>query len=105
MSWRLDPGTDLILNLHLKPTGKAGSHPGRNRPLLCRRAAHQKPMLIQLEHDGALRIPPGDRDFVVEDHFTLPVDVELLAIYPHAHYLGKVIEAWATRAGRYAGNR
>jgi tetratricopeptide (TPR) repeat protein len=26
----------------------------------------------------------------------LPVDVDLLAIYPHAHYLGKTIEAWAT---------
>jgi Flp pilus assembly protein TadD len=26
----------------------------------------------------------------------LPVGVEVLAIYPHAHYLGKRIEAWAT---------
>jgi tetratricopeptide (TPR) repeat protein len=25
----------------------------------------------------------------------LPVDVELLVVYPHAHYLGKSIEAWA----------
>ena len=27
------------------------------------------PMLIQLEHDGALDIPPGDKDFVVTDDF------------------------------------
>ena len=25
MSWRLDPGTDLVLNLHLQPTGKPES--------------------------------------------------------------------------------
>jgi Flp pilus assembly protein TadD len=33
---------------------------------------------------------------VVSDELTLPVDVQVLAIYPHAHYLGKLVEAWAT---------
>ena len=45
-------------------------------------------MLLQLEHDGALDIPEGTRDFEITDSYKLPVDVELLAIYPHAHYLG-----------------
>ncbi|MBV8812669.1 MAG: tetratricopeptide repeat protein [Acidobacteriaceae bacterium] len=95
MSWRLDPGTDLILNLHLQPTGKEelvqaevgvyfGSHPPTRFP-----------MLIQLEHDGAIHIPPGDRTFAVTDSLTLPINVQVLAIYPHAHYLGKLVEAWA----------
>jgi tetratricopeptide (TPR) repeat protein len=53
-------------------------------------------MLVQLEHDGALRIRPGTKDFVVTDELTLPEDVQVLAIYPHAHYLGKQVEAWAT---------
>src|SRR5258708_1139423 len=53
-------------------------------------------MLLQLEHDAALDIPAGDRDFVVEDALRLPVDVDVLGIYPHAHYLGKRMEAWAT---------
>ena len=52
-------------------------------------------MLLQLEHDSALDIPAGRRDFVVEDSLHLPVDVEVLGIYPHAHYLGKRMEAWA----------
>jgi Flp pilus assembly protein TadD len=97
MSWRLDPTTDLIINLHLQPSGKEemlqptigfyfSSHPPRLHP-----------MLLQLEHDGALDIPPDSRDFAVEDHLTLPVDVEVLGIYPHAHYLGKQVEAWATQ--------
>jgi tetratricopeptide (TPR) repeat protein len=53
-------------------------------------------MLLQLEDDAKLNIPPEQRNFVVTDEFTLPTDVELLAIYPHAHYLGKDIQAFAT---------
>jgi tetratricopeptide (TPR) repeat protein len=34
-----------------------------------------------------LDIPAGDSNFLVTDQFTLPEDVQLLAIYPHAHYL------------------
>ena len=45
-------------------------------------------MLLQLQNDRALDIPPGNDNFVVTTDFTLPVDVVLLAIYPHAHYLG-----------------
>jgi len=52
-------------------------------------------MLLQLEHDGALDIPAGAARFVVTDHLKLPIAVDLLAIYPHAHYLGKQIDAWA----------
>jgi tetratricopeptide (TPR) repeat protein len=43
-----------------------------------------------------LDIPPGATDYRVEDSFTLPVDVELLGIRPHAHLLGKEIEAVVT---------
>jgi tetratricopeptide (TPR) repeat protein len=53
-------------------------------------------MLLQLENDVKLDIPAGQKDFLVSDQFTLPVDVYLLAIYPHAHYLGKDIQASAT---------
>jgi Flp pilus assembly protein TadD len=49
-----------------------------------------------MEGDGAIDIPPGAREFAVTDHVTLPMGVEVLAIYPHAHYLGKQIEAWAS---------
>jgi len=60
-----------------------------------RRPPARFPMLIQLEHDGAIDIPPGNERFSITDSLTLPVDVDVLAIYPHAHYLGKRIEAWA----------
>jgi Tfp pilus assembly protein PilF/mono/diheme cytochrome c family protein len=95
MELRLDKGTDLVLNTHLQPSGKMeviqpsiglyfSSHP-----------ATRLPMLLQLENDARLDIPAGQKDFVVTDELTLPVDVDLLAIYPHAHYLGKGMQAFA----------
>jgi tetratricopeptide (TPR) repeat protein len=95
MAWRLDPGTDLVLNLHLQSTGKPEAVQAEIGLYFTDQAPALFPMLVQLEHDGAIRIPAGSKDFAVTDSLTLPVDTELLAIYPHAHYLGKTIEAWA----------
>ena len=96
MSWRLDPDTDLIVNLHLQPTGKEEQLQAEVGIYFADRPPTRHPMLVQLEHDGALRIRPGTKDFVVTDELTLPEDVQVLSIYPHAHYLGKQVEAWAT---------
>ena len=95
MSWRLDPGTDLILNLHMKPTGKPESVQAEIGLYFADRSPTRFPMLVQLEHDGAIDVPPGQSSSVT-DELVLPADVEVLAIYPHAHFLGKVLEAWAT---------
>ncbi len=96
MSWRLDPETDLVLNLHLQSTGKTESVQAEIGLYFSPHPPTRFPMLIQLEHDGAIDIPPGARGFSVTDALRLPVDVNVLAIYPHAHYLGKLVEAWAT---------
>lgn len=96
MAWRLDKGTDLVLNMHLQPSGK----PETIQPLIGLYFTDQPParfpMLLQLEHDNALDIPPGKKDFVITDEFELPLDVEVLGIYPHAHYLGRDMQALAT---------
>jgi len=96
MSLRLDKDTDLVLNIHLQPSGK----PEKIQPNLglyfTDRAATLFPLLLQLENDRQLDIPPGEKRFLVTDEFTLPVDVDMLAIYPHAHYLGKDLQALAT---------
>jgi tetratricopeptide (TPR) repeat protein len=95
-SMRLDPGSDLVLNAHLQPTGK----PEKVRPSIglyfTGKPPEKFPMLLQLEHDGAINIPPGVPDFLISDDFRLPMDVDVLAVYPHAHYLGHVLEGYAT---------
>jgi len=96
MSWRLDPGNDLVLNVHLRPTGKTELVRPSVGLYFTREPQSKYPMLLQLERDGALDIPPGVRDFPVADDFRLPLDLDVLAVYPHAHYLGRLLEGFAT---------
>ncbi len=95
-AWRLNPTDELVLNVHLRPSGK----PEQVRPKVglyfTKKPQTRFPLLVQLENDRALDIPAGARDFLVGDDFRLPLDVDALAIYPHAHYLGKRLEAYAT---------
>jgi len=96
MALRLDKGTDLILNTHLQPSGKPEVIQPTIGLYFTSHPATKFPMLLQLENDAKLDIPAGEKNFVVTDDFTLPIDVDLMAIYPHAHYLGKDIQAFAT---------
>lgn len=95
-SWRLQPGDDLVLNAHLQPSGKPETILPSIGLYFTDEPPTQFPALIQLEHDGAINIPPGARDYLVSDDFRVPIDLDVLAVYPHAHYLGKLLEAWAT---------
>jgi Flp pilus assembly protein TadD len=96
MSIHLDKDDDLVLNTHLQPSGKPETIQPSLGLYFTDQPATLHPILIQMENDRLLDIPPGDKNFLVTDEFTLPVDVDLLAIYPHAHYLGKDLQATAT---------
>jgi Flp pilus assembly protein TadD len=96
MAWRATPGMNLVLNVHVRPTGKPETVDPEVGIYFTSKPQTKFPMLIQLEHDGAIDIPAGDRDFLVSDDFTVPVDLHVLAIYPHAHYLATLMEGYAT---------
>lgn len=95
MAWRCEPDTDLVLNLHLFPSGKPERIAIEVGLYFSERPQTIFPMLLQLEHDGAIDIPAGKPDFTITDELTLPVDVDALGVYPHAHYLGKDLLATA----------
>ena len=67
MPWRLDPGNDLMLNMHLKPSGKPEITSAQVGLYFTDHPPSKQPMLLQLEHDSALDIPAGKRNFLVED--------------------------------------
>jgi Flp pilus assembly protein TadD len=96
MAWRADPGMDLILNVHLRPGGKPETISPMIGLYFTGQPQKKFPMLVQLEHDAAIDIPPGEKDFLVSDDIKLPLDVKVLAVYPHAHYFGKLMEGYAT---------
>lgn len=96
MAWKATPGMNLVLNVHLRPTGKPETINPEIGLYFTPHAQTKFPMLVQLEHDGAIDIAPGEKDFLVSDDFTVPVDLHVLEIYPHAHYLAVLMEGYAT---------
>lgn len=93
-SWPLEAGTDLVLLYHMLPSGK----PERIRPKVglyfAAAPARERPILVRLVREDQ-DIPAGAADHMVEDAFTLPIDVRVMSVHPHAHYLGKSLRGWA----------
>ena len=45
---------------------------------------------------AGLNIPPGEKDYVVRDSYTLPVAMDAVGVGAHAHYIGKKLRLTAT---------
>jgi Flp pilus assembly protein TadD len=96
IAWRAEAGMDLVLSVHLRPSGKPETVDPAVALYFTDKPQTKFPMLVALERDASIDIPPGDRDYVVTVSFRCPIDVEVLAVYPHAHYLGRRLEGYAT---------
>jgi tetratricopeptide (TPR) repeat protein len=94
MPWRLDPGVDLVLELHLRPAGDEQVVQPEVGLYFTDTPPSRTPFGLQLG-SYTIDIPPGQSDYAIEDRYVLPVDVEVFTVYPHAHYLGKDLRAWA----------
>jgi tetratricopeptide (TPR) repeat protein len=95
MSWRLELASDLVLQLHLQPTGKPEPLQASVAFYFTDEAPTREPLGLRLGSE-TIDIPAGDAKYVVRDEYTLPVDVDLLALQPHAHNLARQMEADAT---------
>lgn len=94
LPWILEPETDLVLQLHLRRTGK----PELLQPSIGLYFTNKPPIrppLVFGLFTKLIDIPPGEKNYVVERSYTLPVDVQILAVLPHLHYLGKEVQAFA----------
>jgi Tfp pilus assembly protein PilF len=94
-AWPLDKGSDLILQLHLLPSGKPEVVDATIGVFFSDTPPSRVPILIKLE-SRTIDIPAGRSDYIVEDTYSLPVDVDVLNVYPHAHYLARDIKGFAT---------
>lgn len=84
----LHANADLVLQVHYHPTGKPEMDQTRVALYFTNEPATRRMFDIPLG-SNRIDIPPGDRAYLVTDHFTIPVDVEAIAINPHAHYVCK----------------
>lgn len=75
MSWRLVGGSDFVVQLHMRPTGK----PERIQPQLglffTNEAPTSTPTMLRLGRQN-IDIPAGASDYRSVDSYTLPVDVQ-----------------------------
>jgi len=95
LAWRLDAGTDLVVEVHMKPSGKPevvepsiGLYFGSDPP-------ERTPAMLRLGRQS-IDIAAGEKDYAISDSFVLPVDVEVQAVQPHAHYRAREVTGIAT---------
>lgn len=94
MAWRLEPDSDLVLELHMMPTGRPETVRARVGLFFTDRVPTRPPFVLRLG-SLAIDIPAGERNYTVTDTFVLPVDVEVVSVQAHAHYLAKEVEGSA----------
>lgn len=94
LAWALEPGTDLVVQLHLRPSGAVEQVLPEIGFFFSSRPPTRTPTILRLGSQG-IEIAPGDSRYVIRDAFTLPVDVQLLAVQPHAHYRAREIRGVA----------
>ena len=94
MAFKVGPGTDMILQLHMLPTGSVEQVSPRIGLYFTDHPGQREPFSLVLRN-GNINIPAGEQSYIVEDRVKLPVDIDVLAVFPHAHYLGKDVSAIA----------
>jgi hypothetical protein len=94
-AWTLDPGADLVLQLHMIAAADSQTVQPMVGLFFSDTPPTRTPISVKLE-SKAFDIPAGEANYVVEDSYVLPADVDAVSIYPHAHYLGKDVRATAT---------
>ena len=101
LAWPLAPGSDLVVQLHLQP----GIGPEEVRASVGLFFADVPsgpppvvPVMLRLGRQN-LDLPAGAVRHSSDDHYTLPVDVALLAVQPHAHFRAREVRGRAALPG------
>jgi tetratricopeptide (TPR) repeat protein len=95
MAWRLDPGADMLVELHLMPSSQPEVVQSRLGFFFTRAVPTRVPATIRLGRQN-LDIPPDAKDYSSRDSYVLPVDVEVYGVQPHAHHLAREVKGFAT---------
>ncbi|MEO6595716.1 MAG: tetratricopeptide repeat protein, partial [Planctomycetota bacterium] len=95
MAWRLWPGCDFVLQVHLTPLGKQETVQPEIGLYFTDAPTTIEPVPIVLFWDR-IDIAAGETDYVLRDHLDVPVPITLHAIYPHAHFICRRMRGTAT---------
>jgi mono/diheme cytochrome c family protein len=92
--------TNLIVQLHLHPSGKAEHERGKMAIYFAKQRPSKRLTSLQVPpmfgFAVGIDIPAAERRFTVKDSFVLPVGVDALGARGHAHYLAHDMKMTAT---------
>lgn len=91
MAKRVRAGSDLVLQIHYTPTGKAMEDRTRVGMVFAKQPPAKQVHTLQMGVDD-IRIPPGDGDYRLRAAGTFPNDALLLGFFPHMHLRGRSFE-------------
>jgi tetratricopeptide (TPR) repeat protein len=94
VAWPLDPGTDFVLELHLIPSGKPEKIQSSLALYFTSNPPDSHPCLVQLKN-GTIDIPAGQKSYVIEDQYVLPIDANAIVCWPHAHFICRDMQCYA----------
>ena len=95
LSWRLAPHTDLVVELHMQPSGKPEAVAPSIGFYFSTTPPTRTPAMLRLGRQS-IDIPAGESHYTITDSFTLPVDADVEAVQPHAHYRARDVRGVAT---------
>ena len=87
-------GSDLVVQIHYHPSGKPETDTSSIGLTFGGAPTRGRTSILMVDTD--IDIPPGDANYAVKTSLTLPRDVELASVFPHAHLLCKDMKLDAT---------
>jgi mono/diheme cytochrome c family protein len=92
--------SNLVVQLHLHPSGKVEHERGRMAIYLTKQPPAKRLNSLQVPpmfgYAKGIDIPAAEKGYTIKDSFVLPVDVEALGARGHAHYLARDMKMTAT---------
>ena len=95
-------GSDLVIQYHFHPNGanpkiekvrRVGLYFAKKAP---GSDSYRRAIATHLFAVFRFDIPPGEKDFVIRDSYTLPVALDAVSIGAHAHYIARQLKMTAT---------
>jgi tetratricopeptide (TPR) repeat protein len=95
-AWTLEQGSDLVVQLHMVSSGAAETVQPAIGLFFAPAPPTRTPIVVKLE-SKTIDIAAGERNYVAEDRYVLPADVDAVSVYPHAHARAREMRGTATR--------
>ena len=95
VAWRLEPASDLVIQLHLHPADTAQIVQPSIGFFFSDQPPQRTPVMLRLGRQN-IDVAAGDSHYEIQDEYVLPVDVDVYGVQPHAHYRARTVEGTAT---------